>query len=90
MRTAHSSDSPWFSDKWVTRSPGDPNVIADMRYSLSAEAFDPIWGIRFTPPDTAIEVAWVNRTRERKIEPRELWDEIRGADPRFKPLDQLR
>ena len=39
----------WFSDEWVARSPADSSVLADMRYSLSAEAFDPIWGIRFTP-----------------------------------------
>jgi len=91
-RNAHRSFErfSWFADNWVTRSPGDPNVIADMRYSLSAEAFDPIWGIRFTSPDTPVEVAWINRSRERKIEPRELWEEIRGTDPRFKPLDQFR
>ena len=80
----------WFSEGWVARSPGDETVIGDMRYSLSAEAFDPIWGIRFTAPDALIEVAWINRTRERKINPRELWDEISGADPRYQRLDQLR
>jgi inner membrane protein len=76
----------WFSDDWVARSRGDPSVLADMRYSLSAEAFDPIWGIRFTPTGQPTEVQWVNRTRERKIRPGELWDEIRGRDLRFKPL----
>jgi inner membrane protein len=79
----------WFSDGWVARNPGDARVLGDMRYSLSAEAFDPIWGIRFTDPNTPAEVAWINRTRERKIEPGELWREITGADIRFKPVDQL-
>jgi inner membrane protein len=76
----------WFSDYWVARSPADSSVLADMRYSLSAEAFDPIWGIRFTSPGQPTEVLWVNRTRERKIKPEELWDEIRGRDSRFRPL----
>ena len=76
----------WFSDDWVARSPTDPHVLADMRYSLSAEAFDPIWGIRFTEPGAPTEVLWVNRTRERQIRPRDLWTEITGADARFLPL----
>jgi inner membrane protein len=76
----------WFSDHWVARSPADATLLADMRYSLSAEAFDPIWGIRFNPPDAANEVAWINRARDRQIKPGDLWREITGADPRFKPL----
>ena len=80
----------WFSDHWVARSPGNPRVIGDMRYSLSAEAFDPIWGIRFTAPTARTEIEWINRTRERKIDPGELWREITGADPRFQPLHQIK
>jgi inner membrane protein len=80
----------WFSENWVARSPGDPSVLGDMRYSLSAEAFDPIWGIRFTSPGASTEVEWVNRTRERKISARDLWTEISGADPRFHPLSAAR
>lgn len=73
----------WFSEDWVARSPADASVLTDVRYSLSAEAFDPIWGIRFTPPGAPTEVEWVNRSRERRIEPRELWREITGDDSRF-------
>jgi inner membrane protein len=73
----------WFSDNWVARSPTDPAVLADMRYSLSTEAFDPIWGIRFTRENAPTEVMWINRTRERKIELGELWTEIIGRDMRF-------
>lgn len=79
----------WFSDHWVARNPNDPAIYGDMRYSLSAEAFDPIWGIRFTTQGAPAEIAWINRTRERKIDPTELWREITGADSRFKPLDQV-
>lgn len=80
----------WFSENWVARSPADKTILGDMRYSLSAEAFDPIWGIRFTPPGAATEVAWVNRTRDRRIDPGELWREVAGDDPRFRPANAAR
>jgi inner membrane protein len=76
----------WFSDNWVARSPDDPSVLGDMRYSLSTEAFDPIWGIRFTPPASGRPVEWVNRSRDRQIRPGELWAEIVGRDARFRPV----
>jgi inner membrane protein len=68
----------WFSEQWVARSPGDPTVLAEMRSSLSAEAFDPIWGIRFTPPGAPPEVEWINRSRERRIDLGGMWREIAG------------
>lgn len=76
----------WFSEDWVGRSPADPALLADMRYTLSAEAFDPIWGIRFTAPGAPTEVEWLNRSRERRVSPRDTWREIAGQDERFKPL----
>ncbi len=76
----------WFSDGWLARAPGDPMVIGDMRYSLTAKAFDPIWGIRFTAVSAPTEVEWVNRSRERKISPGELWAEITGANAEYRPV----
>jgi len=76
----------WFSDQWVGRSPSDATILADMRYTLSAEAFDPIWGIRFTAPGSATNVEWINRSRDRKIDIAGMWEEIRGRDPRYRPL----
>ena len=73
----------WFSENWVARSPVDPTVLADMRYSLSADAFDPIWGIRFTPQGATTDVEWINRSRDRRVNPGELWREITGADTRY-------
>jgi inner membrane protein len=70
----------WFSDHWVARSPTDDTILADMRYSLSAKAFDPIWGIRFTPYHAPTEVVWINRSRERQIRPGDLWAEITGRE----------
>ena len=79
----------WFSEGWVARKPTDPTVLGDMRYSLSTEAFDPIWGIRFTPPDAQTEVVWVNRASNRRISVRELWDEIMGRDNRYRSLSSV-
>ena len=67
----------------MARSPADAGVLGDMRYSLSMEAFDPIWGIRFTEPGERAEVAWVNRPRDRRIRLGETWSEWRGLDTRF-------
>jgi inner membrane protein len=76
----------WFSDHWVARSPADPALLADMRYTLSAEAFDPIWGIRFTPEGAPTEIEWLNRSRDRRVSPADTWREIAGGDARFKPV----
>lgn len=72
----------WFSEGWIARKPTDPTVLGDMRYSLSTEAFDPIWGIRFTRPGTFAEVEWVDHSRDRRLNLTELWDEIIGRDAR--------
>ena len=76
----------WFSEGWVARKPADATVLGDMRYSLSSEAFDPIWGIRFTAPETVAEVEWVNRSRDRRISISDLWNEISGNDNRYQQL----
>ena len=76
----------WFSDGWIARAPGDATVIGDMRYSLSAKAFDPIWGIRFTAPGAPTEVEWINHSRDRRFALRELWEEITGANPEYRAL----
>ena len=79
----------WFSEGWVARKPGDDSVLGDMRYSLSAEAFDPIWGIRFTAVDAPTEVEWVNRSGNRRISVADLWSEISGRDARYLKLSDL-
>lgn len=74
----------WFSESWVARSPNDPSVLADMRYSLSAEAFDPIWGIRFTAAGAPTKVEWINRSRDRRVAAGDMWREITGRDERYR------
>ena len=45
-----------FSDGFVARKPGDPDVIGDFRYALLPNGLDPVWGIRLNPekPDAPI------------------------------------
>jgi inner membrane protein len=74
----------WFSEGWVARKPGEPEVLGDMRYSLSTKAFDPIWGIRYTEPGSPTEIVWVNNARNRRINFREFWNEITGNDKRYR------
>lgn len=79
----------WFSEGWVARKPGDDSFFGDMRYSLSTEAFDPIWGIRFTATNAPTGVEWVNRSRDRRISVADLWREISGRDTRYLRLSEL-
>jgi inner membrane protein len=78
----------WFSEGWVARKPSDATVLGDMRYSLSTEAFDPIWGIRFMPTESRAEVEWVNHSRDRRISVADLWNEISGRDARYLKLSE--
>ena len=73
----------WFSDQWVARSPADETVLADMRYSISTKAFDPIWGIRFHQEGDKVRIEWINRQLKRKLNFGELWSEISGTHPDF-------
>jgi hypothetical protein len=75
----------WFSDGWIARDPRDPSVIGDARYSLHADHYEPVWGIRLRPgADPPVE--WVDRSRGRGTGGKRLWDEIAGRSPAFRPL----
>ena len=79
----------YFSAGWVTRAPRDASVIADARYSLATDAFEPIWGVRFKPAQP-VPTEWVARDRERKIPLGELWQEITGRAEGYRPLPPAR
>ena len=79
----------WFSDGWVARAPSDPGVIGDARYSLRTDAFEPVWGVRFHP-GRPVPTEWVNRTRDRSLRLGDLWAEISGADPAYRPVPPRR
>lgn len=79
----------WFSDGWVARDPTDPTVIGDARYSLRADAYEPVWGIRFHP-GKELPTEWVNRTRERNVTLSDLWHDLLGRSAEFRPVGGAR
>jgi inner membrane protein len=78
----------WFSDGWVARPPHLEDVVGDARYSLGNEAFDPIWGVRFSPGEQPPTV-WIDRTRERRLGVGALWREVTGRDPSYRSLAEV-
>jgi inner membrane protein len=76
----------WFSDGWVARAPADSTLIADARYSMTTGRFVPVWGIRLDPHDPQRPTEWVNRSRERRLALSDLWAEITGRDPAYRPV----
>jgi inner membrane protein len=79
----------YFSAGWVTRAPRDASIVADARYSLATDDFEPIWGVRFRPAQP-VPTEWVARDRERKIPLGELWQEITGRAEGYRPLPPAR
>ncbi len=51
----------WFSDGWMATDPTDATIIGDARYSMFADRYVPVWGIRLEPTE------WVNRSRQRRL-----------------------
>jgi inner membrane protein len=77
----------WFSGGWTARAPGDATVIGDVRYSLSTDAFEPVWGVRFHPGQP-VTTEWVDRTDKREVSLSGVWAEIVGTHPDYQPLAQ--
>jgi inner membrane protein len=75
----------WFSDGWTARTPVDPAVIGDVRYSLRTDAFEPVWGVRFYPGGQQT-TEWVDRTGQRELSLAVIWSEINGSHPDYQPL----
>jgi inner membrane protein len=65
-----------FADGYVARVPGDPDVIGDMRYSLLASGFDPLWGIRIEAVLPEPAVRWVHPAEDREGALRDLWGDL--------------
>ncbi|MDQ5904274.1 MAG: inner membrane protein [Pseudomonadota bacterium] len=75
----------YFSAGWVARATADPSVIGDARYSLSTEAYVPIWGVRFHP-GAPLPTEWVDHTARNRVPVSALWQELSGTDPAYGPL----
>ena len=50
-----------FADGFIARTPGDEEVVGDMRYTL-AYGFDPVWGMKLVEGH---EAAWTERVTDR-------------------------
>jgi inner membrane protein len=74
----------YFSAGWVARSSSDATVIGDARYSLRTDSFEPIWGVRFHP-GAAQATEWYDQTGRNRIPLSELWGEITGTAPGYRP-----
>jgi len=75
----------WFADGFVAHHPADPTVLGDMRYSLSTEGFEPLWGLRFHTDGRPMPVEWVSMTSRRgRGGLAELWQLITGRSPRLR------
>lgn len=76
----------WFADGYVARSPQDPSVIADMRYTQEPQGVQSLWGIRLLPRPQGPPVEWVRTVpRDRRRSLRELWPLIAGKSPKLRP-----
>ena len=74
-----------FTRGWVAVVPGDPAALGDARYSASEERFDPVWAVRFAPGREP-PVQWIDRSRERRVDPRAVWREVVGRSPAHAPV----
>ena len=74
-----------FADGYVARLPGQDHIIADMRYSLTPEGFDALWGVQITTDGPVPTVEWVYLATDRRRALTELWRDVRDPS-RFRPL----
>ncbi|MHC5009243.1 MAG: metal-dependent hydrolase [Planctomycetota bacterium] len=62
-----------FSDGYVARVPGGPDVIGDMRYSMITSGFDPLWGITIEIGNPEPTVRWGHLAHDRDGD---LWRDV--------------
>ncbi len=75
----------YFSSDWLARSPDDPGMIGDARYSLRTDRYEPIWGVRFHP-GAPQPTEWVDHTTKNRIPLGDLWREIMGRADGYRML----
>lgn len=74
-----------FTSDWMAPAPDDPQLIGDARYSMSTQAFVPVWGIRFRN-DAPSGVLWVDRSADRRVDAWQALQEVRGRDRSYRPV----
>ena len=66
-----------FADGFAARDPQQPEVLADMRYSLEVAAFAPLWGIRIQDDHDGDPVSWVDLTHtDERASVRNIWRDL--------------
>jgi inner membrane protein len=67
-----------FADGFAARDPEQPEILADMRYSLEVAAFAPLWGIRIHADGGAGDpVSWVDLTEtDDRASVRKMWIDL--------------
>jgi hypothetical protein len=53
---------------------------------MSAQAFVPVWGIRFSTEGALPDVAWVDRSAQRRVDVKQMLREVRGRDESYVPI----
>jgi inner membrane protein len=66
-----------FTDGFMARDPEQPDVLADMRYSLEVASFSPLWGLRVNSGSTRDPVSWVDLVTDRRDSLRRMWIDLR-------------
>ena len=66
-----------FADGFAARDPQQPDVLADMRYSLEVASFAPLWGIRIHDDRDGDPVSWVDLTdTDERASMRKIWSDL--------------
>ncbi|UCD74384.1 MAG: metal-dependent hydrolase [Phycisphaerales bacterium] len=65
-------------------------TVGDMRFSLDAAGFAPIWGLRIGPPGAAEPVRWTHVTAERPDAMREFWYELLEPGAAYAPIASVK
>lgn len=73
-----------FTLGWVALGQDGETTFGDARYSGSPTTYAPVWGVRLTGGDPP--VAWVDRSRERRVDGRALLAEVFGRAPDHRPV----
>lgn len=83
-----------FADGYVAHVDGYPNALGDMRYSMVAHSFSPMWGLYLTPLEAGRPVRWVGFAREQSATRQDaiqgLWQDLRRPGEHWVEVSSMR
>ena len=65
---------------------GRAKLVVPARYSMSSREFVPVWGLRFGDGAGAPHATWIDRSAQRRVDPRQMLRELRGQDESYRPV----